>query len=240
MIRKSGWFFFGLFLSFSFSHAASNSSFPGIVTKESDGDTVRFRRDDAPTAEKDWTIRMVGIDAPELHLPVPGSSPVQQAPWGAQSSEYMQRLVPVGTHVELASFGKDDYGRVLGRIEINGEDQNLKMVEAGWAIPYVICDGPLCNRNFFKNQNVEAYFQACDDARRGEKGIFDSRKPLKEMPFEFRLRMQNRKADKYVGDFDTKDLYAPDQYEKVDLCRRVFFRTIENASRLGFQMTRLQ
>ena len=225
-----------LFLSlFSLSAVAEESkNYRGIVSKNTDGDTIRFRRDHANENEKDWKIRMVGIDSPELHLPVPGRPPVGQSPWGEQAAKAMNDLAPVGTPVQLVVFGKDVHGRVLGRVEKQGKDLNLEMLEEGWAIPYIICEGESCDQDFFKRQDVSRYLQACEHARKQGRGIFNPRKKLKEMPFEFRLRMQERQPDKYVGDFTSRKLYQPSQYKKVDLCQRIFFMKKEDALQLGF------
>jgi len=210
----------------------------GTVTKSVDGDTVNFRPDDARSEDKDWKIRMIGIDAPETHFPVPGRKPVGQQPWGDEAGEYMEANVPVGSRVTLVTFGKDRYGRVLGRVEMNGNDINLELVEKGLAIPYIICDGNLCDADFYQNNKVDQYFAACKDAVKKERGMFRSRNPLNEMPFEFRLRMQKRTPDKYVGNYETKELVSPANYKQVDLCSRVFFLKKEKAEALGYREVR--
>lgn len=213
---------------------ANAQTYRGTILKVSDGDTVHFQADGTGSASTKWTVRLVGMDTPELHLGVPGGS-VAQLPWGADASKYLARLIPVGSKVTLQAFGADAHGRVLGRILSQGRDANLRLVETGQAIPYMICEGATCDAKFYERFQVVRYFQACEAARSARIGIFNPANPLREMPFEFRLRMQNRKPDKYVGDISTKKLYAPAQYRKVDLCRRIFFIDAATAKKLGYK-----
>lgn len=222
----------------------------GSIQKVSDGDTVWFYPDKSswgfdlssgldtdwgPSAEGRLTIRMMGMDAPESHLPAPGHGMVGQPPWGDWSTSYLSQLVQSGKNAILHNLGRDKYGRTLGFIFRKDHDLNLLMVQAGWAIPYIICEGQSCNQNFWKTQRVREYLMACDEARLARRGIFDPRKPMKEMPFEFRLRMTGRVPEKYVGDYNTHKLYAPDKYKSVDLCRRIFFLRKNDAIRMGFK-----
>ena len=148
----------------------------------------------------------------------------------------MRTLAPVGTQVELQDYGLDKYGRTLGRIFQKEQDINLAMVESGWAIPYIICEGDSCTANFFTAQPVAQYLKSCKEAREKGLGVFNPKDPLKEMPFEFRLRMQHRKPDKFVGNFETKELYPPDQYRQVDVCQRIFFMKQSEAERVGYRI----
>ena len=211
----------------------TETSHYGTITKSVDGDTIHFRKAEAGEHEKDWKVRLVGIDAPELHLQVDGYY-FGQAPWAGYSASYFSKMAPVGTVIKLVTFGKDKYGRYLGRIEKQNSDLNLKMVRYGWAIPYIICEGSNCNETFFERQKVSAYVSACEKAREEGKGVFDPNKPLDEMPFEFRLRMQKRSPDKYVGDFKTQKLYAPEDYNEVDVCQRIFFMNKKSAQSVGY------
>ncbi len=58
------------------------------------------------------------------------------------------------------------------------------------------------------------------------------------MPFEFRLRMQKRKADKFVGDFATQQYRRPAEYKKIDVCSRVFFMKEDDAKKVGYTAIR--
>ena len=201
----------------------------GTVSKNVDGDTIW-----AETNEGRLKIRFHDIDAPETHLPAPGGV-VGQGKWGTSAAEWMAEAIPVGTEVALRDEGLDTYKRTLGHVLLDGDDIGLEMVRAGWAIPYVICEGEDCTEEYLAEEKVSELFEACESARRRGVGIFNAKSPLKEMPFEFRLRVQKRQPDKYVGDFDKKIYFRPNDYNRVDLCRRVFFMKLKDAQRLGYR-----
>ncbi len=209
----------------------------GYVQKITDGDTIWFntRKDfDVDTRLK---IRMLHIDAPETHLPT-SNGIVNQGHWGDAATKKLMSLLEIEQKVVLDNQGTDKYERTLGVVYDGDTDVNLKMVESGWAIPYIICSGSTCNKSFIKTERVAEYVAACEDARANGKGIWDPADPLEEMPFEFRLRHQERDPDKYVGDYKTKALVEPDAYPKIDVCRRVFFMKKSEAVRAGFKEAR--
>jgi endonuclease YncB( thermonuclease family) len=207
----------------------------GMVTQVVDGDTVHFRPNQVRqnSTEKDLKIRMMGTDTPETHLIVGGKT-YSQGFWGDKATIQLEKFVGENNEMVLKSYGLDKYGRVLGKLFREDHDINLLMVRSGWAITYIICEGRLCNKDFFKDQNVDEYVKACALAREEGRGIFNPQKPLHEMPFEFRLRIGQRKPDKYVGDLATHKLYLPRDYNKVDVCRRVFFMKVDEAHAVGF------
>lgn len=204
----------------------------GTVTRVVDGDTIHVRPLGGGAT---LSVRMIGMDTPETHLPVPKGRPVGQGYWGEAATRHLEKLLPLGTRVSLEDYGLDKYGRTLGRVYYRDEDVNLTMVKSGWGIPYIICGEETCDKRFFREERVDEYLKACQDARDDGRGIFDPGKALHEMPFEFRLRMQKRRPNKYVGDFATRDLFAPSQYRKVDLCSRIFFMTLQDAHGVGYR-----
>lgn len=214
---------------------ASESVFKGEISKVVDGDTVHFHDDHSDLRASDLKIRMLHIDAPEAHLPIDGGRVVGQGKWGDTATAYLDSLIPEGTKVTLVSSGFDKYRRVLGRLYYRNRDVNLQMVRGGWAVPYVICEGRSCDENFFEREKLKEYFAACDEAHRLGRGLWNSRHVLKEMPYEFRLRMQKRHPDKFVGDLDTRRLHAPEEIRSVGICRRVFFYDKNDALRAGFK-----
>ena len=205
---------------------------PGTIVRVSDGDTVRVQPDNLRA--KPISIRVIGTDTAELHLPDGRGHFVGQGYWGEQGYEQMKYFAPVGTHVTIQGHGLDKYGRTLGRIIRGRTDINLEMVRSGWAYPYIICSGPTCTPGFFRTERVGLYLKACAEARASGRGVFNPQKPLMELPFEFRMRIEGRKPEKFVGDFVTKALYAPAEYKKVDICRSVFFLTAADARRAGY------
>jgi len=210
----------------------------GAVSRNIDGDTVwvcpEGRGDCDGILQMPVKIRMVGMDAPEYHYPT-SLGYVGQGKWGKLAHERFREMAPVGQKVEVEEVGRDSYGRMLARVYVGEFNTNLEMIRLGWAVPYFICEGP-CNQDYFMREKVKAYVDACNGAKKEGLGIFDPSEPLSEMPFEFRLRMQNRILEKPVGDFGTKLLYEAAAYKKVDPCYRVFFRSVKDALDVGYRI----
>lgn len=203
----------------------------GTVTRHADGDTLTLQPN---SGEKPITVRMVGIDTPELHLPAPGGN-VSQGHWAETAKERLVALAPVGSRITLETWGAQSYGRFVGRVlDTRGRDVNLELVREGWAAAYVICGGASCAPGFFENQDVTDYMAACETAVAQGRGIFDPRDPLPEQPFEFRARIGEKEPHRPVADLRTGKLLAPDKYKRVPLCRRVFFETYEDAAKMGY------
>lgn len=224
--------------SVSFSQAAQAEilELSGKIEKVVDGDTVHFKPDASPSnlAPKKIKIRMLGLDTPETHL-ITSEGSFSQGHWGDDAANELAALLPIGTRVTLISNGLDRYGRTLGKILLGNLDVNLEMIRRGKAIPYLICDQAHCDESFVNSEDTRTYTQACEQAKTAGLGIFNPQDPLQEMPFEFRLRIQKRKADKFVGDFETKRYVSPAQYKDVELCNRLFFFKEADALAVGYQ-----
>ena len=122
---------FALAMVFSpaFAAGASGAFWSGVVTYVVDGDTVRVR---APGGGKPVSIRIEGIDAPE----------VCQA--GGTTSRDALKLRVLGKRVAVYGRMHDDYGRLVARIVLDGEDQGAWMVAHGqaWSYRYRASAGP--------------------------------------------------------------------------------------------------
>jgi micrococcal nuclease len=96
------------------------------VFRVTDGDTIKVRG-----ASGEMTIRLVGIDAPELSHKkrVPGQ-PVSQ-----QAKKHLGALV-LSKAISIKNYGKDKYGRTLAEVFLDGRNINLEMVKAGLAEVY--------------------------------------------------------------------------------------------------------
>jgi micrococcal nuclease len=99
----------------------------GVVTYVVDGDTVRVR---PPGGGKPVSIRLEGIDAPEIC----------QA-FGPASRDALMRQV-LGKRVQVYGKRHDDYGRLLARLEFQGEDTGKWMVTRGLAWSYRFRSSP--------------------------------------------------------------------------------------------------
>jgi len=106
----------------NFVHAAT-------IIRVVDGDTVWLHVDLGFRCCIDIDIRMLGINAPEMH----GATSAA----GHAAAAFLSTLLPVGLPVILESAGNDKYGRWLGKIYLNdGTDVNNTMVITGHAVVY--------------------------------------------------------------------------------------------------------
>jgi endonuclease YncB( thermonuclease family) len=99
----------------------SAPAWSGVVSYVVDGDTVRVR---PPGGGKPISVRINGIDAPEIC----------QAGGSASRDALMRKLL--GQRVAVHGRHHDDYGRLLAKIMLKGEDAGGWMVAQGLAWSY--------------------------------------------------------------------------------------------------------
>ena len=91
----------------------------GTVIEVHDGDTITLKSEAGLKK-----IRLAGIDAPELNQP-----------YGVESrSALREAVIEKQVHVETSKT--DKYGRVVGKVILDGQDINLKQVQSGMAWAY--------------------------------------------------------------------------------------------------------
>ena len=95
--------------------------YSGVVTHITDGDTLWVRTSVRGEPRK---VRFKGIDAPE-----------SCQTWGPQASAALAARVRFKT-VQLDSRARDDYGRMLATVSLDGEDIGRWMVASGHAWSY--------------------------------------------------------------------------------------------------------
>ena len=185
------------------------------VTAITDGDTVRF----SPALDGGTALRMLNIDAPESG----------QGPWGQRSSDALRQLAPPSTEVtiETDQTRVDSFGRILGHaVRRDGVNLNLEQLRSGQAVLYVI----------WPNMNRFAEYRAAQiDAQSARRGIWDPARPLVELPFEYRLRIDRDAPFRPVGDYFTRNYVEPFDYLRVHANNRVFFNTRTDAATAGYQ-----
>lgn len=148
-----------VFMGINLAQAATKTSWQGTVTHVTDGDTlwVRPQRGGEPRQ-----IRLDGMDAPEIC----------QAHGETARSVLAARVL--GQRVQVRGRRTDDYGRLLARITLQGQDVGGWMVSQGQAWSY----------RYRRNAGPYAAQEA--QARAHRRGLFANARP--EQPRDFRKR----------------------------------------------------
>jgi endonuclease YncB( thermonuclease family) len=133
----------------------------GRVVGVIDGDTI-----DLLTPEK-WLVRvrLAGIDAPE-----------KRQAFGAVSKQALSDLI-FSREVTVNWRKKDRYGRVVGKVLLNGVDTDLKMLELGLAWH---------SKQYAREQSVvdrKLYAAAEDSARARRAGLWRDAEPVPPSSF---------------------------------------------------------
>ena len=141
---------------------ADRQTFSGRVVAIADGDTITV----LDSSDTQHRIRLEGIDAPESH----------QA-FGSRSKQNLSDLI-FGKDVTVIYYKTDQYGRLVGKILIDGRDINLEQVKAGMAWHY---------KEYEREQTPadrELYAKAEDEARKARRGLWVDPEPIE--PSQFR------------------------------------------------------
>ena len=134
----------------------------GVVTHVVDGDTVWVK---TASAAKPLKVRIVGIDAPEIC----------QAGGRASRDALDHRLLNQAVTLSVSSTWRhDDYGRLLAKIDLHGEEVGHWMVINGHAWSYA----------YRRNSGSYAYEQL--QAAGSRRGLFGD--SAAEAPWRFRKR----------------------------------------------------
>lgn len=113
---------FGLLISLMMGASAcwADTRYEGQVVRVLDGDTI----DVLSGANQRQRVRLANIDAPE-----------KGQPFGQKSKQNLLKLV-AGKSVKVVQTGRDQYGRSIGRVLVNGREANVEQVRAGLAWVY--------------------------------------------------------------------------------------------------------
>ncbi len=130
----------------------------GEVVNVRDGDTF-----DVKIGDKIETVRMLLIDTPETvqegMIPQPG---------GEIASSYTKKyLLGKDTKIVFDGSHRDKYDRILGYVEIDGEDYNQKLLDEGLAkLAYI----------------YEPYYDRLEDYRKSEEKAYQQKKGIWSIP----------------------------------------------------------
>lgn len=106
------------------ARADAPRSYPAVVVRVVDGDTVRAAVDLGFGLRIEETFRLAGVDAPEVRTPE--GKVVREA----------LRLRVDGKAVTVVVLGREKYGRWLARVECDGADIAAWLLREGLARPY--------------------------------------------------------------------------------------------------------
>lgn len=159
----------------SCSHKPTNS-ISGTVVKIADGDTITIL--DAQNVQH--KIRLQAIDAPE-----------RRQDFSAVSRENLASLV-FGKYVRIEYEKVDRYGRLVGKVWVDGNDECLEQLKAGLAWHY---------KEYEKEQppaDRQLYANAEQEARTQQRGLWKDPDPTP--PWEYRHHTNGSTAESDVPD----------------------------------------
>lgn len=155
-----------LVLIMAFAFPAQAQEFKGKVVGISDGDTLTLL-----TAEKHQVkIRLAEIDTPE-----------SRQPYGTRAKQALSKLA-FGKNATVKVQDKDRYGRIVGRVYVDGIDVNAEMVRLGAAWVY---------RQYAKDQ---ALYDLETKARRDKIGLWGLPEAERIPPWEWRRNKRTNKG----------------------------------------------
>jgi len=143
----------------------------GRVVRIADGDTITV----LDGANAQHRIRLQGIDAPESH----------QA-FGTQSKNSLSDMI-FDREVTVEYDKIDQYGRIVGKILLDGKDVNLEQIKAGMAWHY---------KEYQREQSPtdrDLYAHAEDEARNARRGLWADADPIE--PGAFRKEQKRERED---------------------------------------------
>ncbi len=144
------------------SLTAFANTLTGKVVKITDGDTLYVLH----ANYKDHTIRLAGIDAPE-----------RKQAYRLASRKHLASIV-AGQQVTIEYKKRDRYGRIVGKVLLDGIDVSLEQVKAGLAWHY---------KKYQHEQSVEdreLYADAENKARNERLGLWRENNPTP--PWDYR------------------------------------------------------
>ncbi|TYS31481.1 5'-nucleotidase C-terminal domain-containing protein [Bacillus pumilus] len=201
--------------------------YKATVDRVVDGDTIHLKKPVLGTTK----VRFVNMDTPETYHKPKNELDQNQLRFGQQATDYLKTLLSSGDQVTLkiGPEAKDSYGRLLAQVKTKkGLNTNLELVKKGYAPTYFIW--PVGDE-----KDYQSFQKAVKDAKEQGLGIWNEADPLLEQPFEFRAREQKKGLTRYVGDSSVKTYVSPDSWKEINVDKRIFFASKEEAEQAGYQ-----
>jgi len=191
----------------------------GKVVSVHDGDTVTVLDQD----NKKHTIRLQGIDAPEL-----------KQDFGRVSQKNLSEMV-FGKQVTILWTKVDKYRRTVGTIMLDGRDINIEQVKAGVAWHF---------KKYEDEQSAAdrvTYAAAEESARAARLGLWQAVTPT--APGDWRQEAKTKRwgppppEGTIIGTSNSKKYHRPDcpGYRDMAERNRVFFKTVAEAEAAGYK-----
>jgi endonuclease YncB( thermonuclease family) len=136
------------------------------VMSVGDGDTITV----AEGAQK-IRVRLACIDAPET----------SQTPYGMESRQALQKLLPIGAEVTVRTKATDRYGRTVGEVLKGGTNINQQQIASGNAFVYW---------QYISGCDRQTYSRLENDARQKRLGVWSVPNGI-QRPWDYR---RNRKG----------------------------------------------
>ena len=189
--------------------AQTATTLTGFVVSVADGDTVSVRRDRATLR-----IRVEGIDTPELN----------QA-FGHQAKTFTSSLL-LNKHITVDVRDRDRYGRLVGRIYVDGRDLSVALILQGLAWHYT------------RYSSDPTLAEAERQARAAQAGLWSQSAPVP--PWDFRSGVLPPQEDVSVkgplhGNHRSRVFHQPNCRNYTCQNCTVVFRTTEDALEAGFR-----
>ena len=168
-------FFAAVFMAagLALANTAWGRTLEGEVTRVADGDTIWVKG--IGEQGKGVKVRLDRIDAPE-----------SKQDYGFEAKEYLNGRIG-GKTVKVEWEKKDQFGRILGIVYLDGADINLEMVATGNAWHYAYFD------------NTPEYAEAEKSARAARIGLWADESPIN--PYDFRQARKREVPEPFsVGD----------------------------------------
>lgn len=99
-----------------------NETKVGIVKAVHDGDSIKVKFEDGEIA---W-IRLYGCDAPEVHSNYVSA----RQPYGKESGDFLRNLIK-GKEVRVETLFRDEFKRMICKVELEGKDLSETLIETG-------------------------------------------------------------------------------------------------------------
>lgn len=148
-----------------------NSDLPSTITAKVkrivSGQTIEVWLNQADHSSSKETVRIIGINAPDL----------QQSPWGKAAQQKLEQLIsPKVSTIQLQLEKQDRFNRYLAHVWHDDTLISEQLVKEG----YVLAD------TNYPNQYSQRLWYAQEYARLMGYGIWNPQQPMRESPDQFR------------------------------------------------------